>query len=121
MEYDFDAILLRMKQAKASCGLTNIELAARSGVPVGTINKIMAGNTKEPKLPAFISIAHALDVSVDFLVYGSTAKELSEEEFLHIKKYRSLDQRGQEAVDNVLEHEYRAAVAAEDNLLSKQA
>ena len=46
---------------------------------------------------------------------------LTEREVSLIQKYRSLDRRGQEAVDNVLDHEYRAAVAAEDNLLSKQA
>lgn len=121
MEYNFDAILMRVKRAKTLSGLTNAELAERSGVPIGTINKIMAGNTQEPKLPAFISIAHALDVSVDFLVYGYTAKELSEDELVHIKKYRLLDQRGQEAVDNVLEHEYRAAVEKDTVFSKKQA
>lgn len=120
MDYNFETILLRLKQAKNNSGLTNAELSEKSGIPIGTINKIMAGNTQEPKLPAFISIANALNVSVDFLIYGHTTKDLSEQELIHIKKYRSLDRRGREAVDNVLEHEYREAVKEFDILSQKQ-
>mgnify|MGYP001625256793 CR=1 FL=1 len=46
---------------------------------------------------------------------------LKEHEVILIQKYRLLDQRGQEAVDNVLEHEYRAAVEKDTVFSKKQA
>ena len=69
--YDFTPILSRMKAAKKEAGLTSDELSARSGVPIGTLRKILAGATTEPKLPAMIAIATALGVSVDWLLYGT--------------------------------------------------
>lgn len=120
MFYDFRPILGCMKEAKANAGLTNDELAQKSGVPVGTVNKIMAGGTKEPKLPAFIAIAHALGVSVDYLIYGPAAADgvVSSDDLLIIKKYRALDERGKAAVDATIDREYmestRLKAAADD-------
>ena len=71
--YDFMPILSRIKAAKKDAGLTNEELAAKSGVPIGTLRKLLAGATTEPKLPALMAIATALDVSVDWLIYGTAA------------------------------------------------
>lgn len=71
--YDFTPILSRIKAAKKNAGLTNDELAAKSGVPIGTLRKLLAGATTEPKLPALMAIATALDVSVDWLIYGTAA------------------------------------------------
>ena len=99
--YDFAPILARIKAAKKASGLTNDELAAKSGVPVGTLRKILSGGTTEPKLPALMAIAAALDTSVDFLVYGRMPKidaKLSQAEFDVIKAYRELNEEGQELV-----------------------
>lgn len=71
--YDFMPILSRIKSAKKAAGLTSDELAAKSGVPIGTLRKILAGATTEPKLPALMAIASALGVSVDWLIYGSAS------------------------------------------------
>ena len=76
--YDFIPILARLKAVKKAANLTNDELAAKANVPVGTVNKILSGDTKEPKLPAFMSIASALGTSVDYLVYGTTPSSPSE-------------------------------------------
>ena len=35
---------------KKRLGLTTEELSKRSGVPVGTLNKILSGATRDPKL-----------------------------------------------------------------------
>lgn len=69
--YDFTPILARLKQAKAASGFTNSELSARSGVSLGTLNKILSGDTLEPKLPAMMAVASALDISIDWLIYGA--------------------------------------------------
>lgn len=52
-----DLISLYRKQA----GLTIDELAERSGVPKGTLNKITGGITKAPTLPNMKAIARALN------------------------------------------------------------
>lgn len=73
--YDFEPILLRIKKAKAQSGLTNEELSKKSGVALGTVNKILSGDTREPKLPAIMALAEALDVSADYLIYGAKDKK----------------------------------------------
>ena len=46
---------------RKEAGITIDELASRSGVPKGTINKIIAGTTKSPTLENVRSIATALN------------------------------------------------------------
>ena len=68
-----DLISLYRKQA----GMTIDELAERSGVPKGTINKIIGGVTKAPTLPNMKSIARALGKTLadfDDLPIGETKK-----------------------------------------------
>ena len=90
--YDFSPILERLKDAKKRAGMTNEELSAASGVPIGTLRKILSGGTKEPKLPAFMAIASALGTSVDYLVYGRTTTlspfDLNQEEINLVMDYR---------------------------------
>lgn len=90
--YDFSPILSRLKAVKKQSGMTNEELAAASGVPVGTLRKILSGSTTEPKLPAFIAIASALNTSVDYLVYGvyrSYTHEINHDEEQLINNFRN--------------------------------
>lgn len=99
--YDFTPILSRLKDAKAQSGMTNEQLSTKSGVPAGTLNKILSGDTREPKLPAIISISEALGVSVDYIVYGRSAPadlapSLAEESLL--RSFRQLNADGQNKV-----------------------
>ena len=50
---------------KKKLGLTTEELSEKSGVPLGTLNKILSGATKDPKLETLKSIAHVLGLSLD--------------------------------------------------------
>lgn len=50
---------------RKEAGLTIDELAARSGVPKGTINKIIAGTTKAPTLENVRALAGALGKTLD--------------------------------------------------------
>lgn len=45
---------------RKEAGLTIDELSAKSGVPKGTLNKIISGDTKSPTLDTMRSIARAL-------------------------------------------------------------
>jgi transcriptional regulator with XRE-family HTH domain len=41
-------------------GLTSDELAIKAGVPLGTLNKILNGETKNPTFETVLALAHAL-------------------------------------------------------------
>lgn len=89
-------------------GLTIDELAEKSGVPKSTINKIIGGTTKAPTLENVKAIAKALGVRLaDFDSEPELADMFSITEQDIIKKYRSLDLYGKEAVDNILDIEWR--------------
>lgn len=50
---------------KKKLGLTTEELSDRSGVPVGTLNKILSGATKDPKLETLKAIARVLGLTLN--------------------------------------------------------
>lgn len=113
VEYNFKPILDRIRAAKAAKGYTIDELSEMSQIPVGTLNKIISGATNEPKLPALMALAHALGVSVDYLIYGKNETDaFSTDELELIKKYRQLDPRGQAAVMDTIEREFLYSTSA---------
>lgn len=88
------------------------ELCVRSGVPKGTLSKITAGITTSPTLDTVRAIAKALDCRLDdFDDNPRNSDLLSADERTHIQKYRSLDPYGKEAVDGVLDVEWRRCAA----------
>lgn len=50
---------------KKRMNLTTEELSEKSGVPVGTLNKILSGATKDPKLETVKAIAKVLGLSLN--------------------------------------------------------
>lgn len=50
----------RLKQRKEELGMTTASLAKLSGVPVGTINKILTGETKSPRLDTLLALEKVL-------------------------------------------------------------
>ena len=75
--YDYDLFLTRLRNAKKEKNMTNEELAELSGVPASTIDKIMTGKTRNPRVNSLISIAESLGTSLDYLLYGRTAPSAS--------------------------------------------
>ena len=57
--------LEKINEVKKELGMTNIELAAKSGVPKSTIDKITAGATTNPKWLTVKAITHALGKRLD--------------------------------------------------------
>ena len=66
-----DYVSLYRKEA----GLTIDELASKSGIPKGTINKIIAGTTKSPTLETVQSLAAALGKTINDFVGPPVKKE----------------------------------------------
>ena len=108
-----DVAYLLVKFRKES-GLTIDELAEKSGVPKGTINKIIAGTTRAPRVETLNALAQAMGRTLSDFDPAQEAPQptrpqtvgLSREETVHLIKYRALDARGRKAVDCLLAYEY---------------
>lgn len=57
--------LEKIAEYKKKLGLTTEELSLRSGVPVGTLNKILSGATRDPKLETLKAISRVLGLSLN--------------------------------------------------------
>ena len=69
-------ILMRMKK---SSGKTTEIIAAESGVPLGTLNKIFAGQTKDPKIETIKAVVYCLGYKLDDLYEVSVEPTLEEQ------------------------------------------
>lgn len=89
----------RIKWMKNQKKLTNERLSELSGVPLGTLSKLLAGMNESPKLSNIIAICSALDCSVEYIVTGAPENTnnytLSPDEISLIEAYRQLDAWGQ--------------------------
>ena len=68
--YNLDAMIQCIKDTKKQKNLSNDDLVALSGVPRGTLNKILGSETKDPQISNIIKISKALNVSADYLIFG---------------------------------------------------
>ncbi|MCH5298120.1 MAG: helix-turn-helix domain-containing protein [Ruminococcus sp.] len=93
------------------------ELVEKSGVPKGTLSKITAGISTNPTLSTVELLCSALNCSLnDAVGYIEESKNnitFSKAEIDTIKKYRSLDQFGKKAVDDILNDEYERCLYIE--------
>lgn len=62
------AIHNQIKQLKEKRKLTNQQLSDLSGVPIGTVNRILSGQTDNPSFQAVCDMVMAMDGSLDELV-----------------------------------------------------
>ena len=73
MTIDYVSIGNRIKEIRTEKGWTQAKLAEESGVEPSNISHIERAATKL-RLPTMVSIANALEVSLDEIAYGSLAK-----------------------------------------------
>ncbi len=88
--------LEKINEYKKRSGLTTEELSKLSGVPVGTLNKILSGATKDPKLETLKAIARVLGLTLndfDDIPYSPTiaahfdGNDFTEDELDDIRAY----------------------------------
>ena len=60
----------RIKKIKSERRITNDKLSEMTGIPLGTLTKIMAGISDSPKLSNIIAICDALGCSLDYIISG---------------------------------------------------
>ena len=65
-----------IKERKKELNMTTEELSEKSGVPIGTLNKILAGQTTDPKFETVTAICKALSISLAALADYETFDEI---------------------------------------------
>lgn len=119
MEYSFDKMIERLKQHKKERKLTNEQLSDLSGVPYGTLNKILGTETKETNISTVIKLANALGVTAEELIFGTESGikyNITSHERDIIIAYRKLDPHGTKIVDFVLNEEYKRCIKMETDV-----
>ncbi len=95
----------RVKQVKNEKNLTSAELSERSGIPLGTLTKLLSGAITEPKLSTALAIAHALDCPLGFLACcedSFIAETLTNSERELLSNFRICDDATKEMVEMIL-------------------
>jgi len=99
----------RIKKVKSEKKITNEQLSELTGIPLGTLSKILAGISDSPKLSNIVAISNALGCSVDYLISGEPKNTnnytLTVEEISLIENYRALDGFGQELIRLIVKKE----------------
>lgn len=86
--------------------MTNETLSEKTGIPQGTLNKILAGTSDDPKLSTLAAFARVFDVSVDYIIFGdSDSLHLSKTEKSLVLNFRSLDERARDIVCTIAQKE----------------
>lgn len=113
-----ETYLDRIKRIKNEQKLTNDQLAERSGIPLGTLSKILAGMSDSPKLSNMIALCGALGCSMEYIVNGTPDNNhnytLEASEIELIERYRTLDSWGKSMVETVVLKESERALAMSD-------
>ncbi len=108
-----EACLERIKKIKNDKKITNDRLSEMTGIPLGTLSKLLAGINDSPKLTNMVAIAEALDCSLDYLVTGVPRNThnytLTEDEISLVESFRTLDDYGKALTVSVVEHEKHRA------------
>lgn len=87
METNNNFWYIRLCELKKQSKKTSDEIALESGIPKGTLNKLFAGQTKDPQLSTIKAVVHCL---------GHTLDDLDET----IKKSPELTEANSPALDN---------------------
>ena len=106
MEYTY---IDRLKQIKSEKKITNDQLSEMTGIPLGTLSKILAGISDSPKLSNIVAICAALECSVDYILTGipenTNNYTLDDREISMIESYRKLDAHSRSLVAMVIAKE----------------
>ena len=69
-----------LRKMKTASGQTTAEIAAGSGIPEPTLEKLFAGTTKEPKLPTIQKLVYYLGYTLEDLYPKENASVPSEDD-----------------------------------------
>lgn len=100
--FDISEMIRRIKFVKKEQKITNAVLARKTDIPLGTLNKILSGESKDPQVSAIIKISRALNVSADYIAFGkepiqlNVVNDISGTDKQFINDYLNLSDQGKE-------------------------
>ena len=106
-EYNLADMLYRIKILKKDNKISNERLSEITGISLGTLSKILAGQTKEASVETIIKIANGLNSCAEYLIFGDepslTNPTLSDTEKSFIADFRALSDQGKEFMIDVMD------------------
>ena len=113
-----ETYLERIKKLKSTRKITNDRLSEMTGIPLGTLSKLLAGISDSPKLSNIVAISRALDCSLDWLITGvpenTNNYTLEQDEMTLVESYRELDGYGRALTLAVIDMEKARAIRQAD-------
>lgn len=110
--------LEKIAKFKKELNLTNEELSKKSGVPAGTLNKILSGVTKDPKLETLKSLARVLNCTLDDFDdnnINSNSKKLTKNEINLLSNFNKLNNLGKKEANKRIYELSRISEYTEEN------
>lgn len=107
--------IFNLKMIMKDRGIGNKTLSEKSGVPLGTLNKIIYGDTANPTLDNMRAIADALGCTLDDFVRDPKdlfVESMPSDSNSFYKMYAALDKHGKEVVDFLLQKEFERCSAS---------
>lgn len=121
----------RLRMLRTRKGLSQLDFAKQIKISKSAVNMYERGE-REPSFEVLETIADYFNVDLDYLLGKTDCEnrsrieirpnfEITDNERTMIEKFRKLDERGQAAVLNVLDHEYDSLPGEKANSLPKNA
>lgn len=93
--FNLEDMIERIRELKKANNLSNEALSNLSGVPKGTLAKILGSETKDPQVSNIIKLSQALGASADYVIFGKTETKNDDN---YIDMFSSLNAEGQKKV-----------------------
>ena len=98
--------LSNIKKLKKEKNLTNEALAEISGISLGTVNKLFAGASSDPKFSTLCALSDAFGVSIDEMMGRKKSEDADFSKNENFVKYMELGEEGRILVNRVIAEEY---------------
>lgn len=96
----------KLAQFKKASKKTTRQISVESGIPIGTLNKLFAGQTQDPKLETVRAVVHTLGYTLDELLEESSSTvskgTLTEQELSRLSD--AISQLNEEGCERVVEY-----------------
>lgn len=117
-----DTIEEQLKQAILAKYKSVLSFTKEIGIPYSTLDSVFKRGIANSGVSTMLRVFHALDLDIESISTNTLRPKtyadacINKSEYSHIKKYRSLDVHGKEAVDGILNIEYhRCAVTFDED------
>lgn len=85
-----------LKKMKKISGKTSKQISEETNIPKSTIDKLFAGQTKEPYLVSTRAIVHCMGFTLDDLYDFENSQSYTQKEKTIVNNYRNLNEKGKQ-------------------------